>query len=37
MRSIEQIKKDIALTKLEIQKRKEMSGDWRIGKDKLYS
>ena len=33
MRSIEQIKNDIIQTKLEIQKRKEMSSDWRIGRD----
>jgi hypothetical protein len=33
MRSSEQIRKDIDETKLDIQKRKEMSGDWRTGKD----
>lgn len=33
MRTIEQIRKDVDKIKLQIQKRKEMSGDWRIGKD----
>jgi len=33
MRSIEKIKKDIAQTKLEIQRRKDVSANWRIGKD----
>ena len=33
MRTNEQIKNDIIQTKLEIQKRKELSGDWRIGRD----
>ena len=34
MRIIEQIREDIAKTKIEIQKHKETPTDWRLGRDK---